>query len=57
MGGILQLRDNYFHELSMMLPTMQTLSGFSQISCLGKGESLGMPILEQLYDTPVAQAT
>lgn len=56
-GGILQLRDNYFQELSMMLPTMQMLSSFSQISCLGKGESLGMPFLEHLHDTPLTQAT
>lgn len=40
-----------------MLPTMQMLSSFSQISCLGKGESLGMPFLEHLHDTPLTQAT
>lgn len=53
----MQLRDNYFHELSMMLPTMQTLNHISPMSCLWKGERLGMPISEHLFVTPLTRAT
>lgn len=42
-GDILQLHDNYFCELSVMLPPTQMLNNISQMSCLCNQERLGMP--------------